>query len=125
MIKVGKRNSFKINGQTTASAAALMAVILAGHPLMASQSLVPAHPQVGAQQVVQPLTNSFKSFPSTLKSKIKYVIVLYPENRSFDSLYGSFPGANGWSNATNYTQYGRTNNTALTNLIAPNMNGLH
>jgi len=29
-----------------------------------------------------------------LKSKIKYVFVVFQENRSFDSLFGSFPGAN-------------------------------
>ena len=31
--------------------------------------------------------------------KINHFIVVYQENRSFDSLYGSFPGANGLSNA--------------------------
>jgi acid phosphatase len=35
------------------------------------------------------------SFPPDLKDKIKYVIILFPENRSFDSLFGKFPGANG------------------------------
>jgi acid phosphatase len=35
------------------------------------------------------------SLPEDLKAKIKYVIILYPENRSFDSLFGRFPGANG------------------------------
>src|SRR5215469_3311957 len=32
---------------------------------------------------------------------IQNVIVIYQENWSFDSLYGSFPGANGIANATN------------------------
>jgi phospholipase C len=32
--------------------------------------------------------------------KIDTVVVIYAENRSFDNLYGSFPGANGLSNAT-------------------------
>src|SRR3954464_8968939 len=31
--------------------------------------------------------------------KINHVIVIYQENWSFDGLYGSFPGANGLSNA--------------------------
>jgi phospholipase C len=31
--------------------------------------------------------------------KINHVIVIYQENWSFDSLYGSFPGANGFANA--------------------------
>lgn len=32
--------------------------------------------------------------------QIQTVVVLYGENRSFDNLYGSFPGANGIANAT-------------------------
>src|SRR6476469_4940344 len=37
---------------------------------------------------------------------IETIIVLYAENRSFDNLYGLFPGANGLANATaaQYTQ---------------------
>jgi acid phosphatase len=33
-------------------------------------------------------------------SRIETIVVLYPENRSFDHLYGLFPGANGIANAT-------------------------
>ena len=33
-------------------------------------------------------------------SDIKTVVVIYAENRSFDHLYGLFPGANGIANAT-------------------------
>ncbi|NVO16258.1 MAG: acid phosphatase [Rhodoplanes sp.] len=33
-------------------------------------------------------------------SRIQNIVVLYPENRSFDHLYGLFPGANGVANAT-------------------------
>src|SRR5215831_2962455 len=33
-------------------------------------------------------------------SKIETIVVLYPENRSFDHLYGLFPGVNGIANAT-------------------------
>jgi len=33
-------------------------------------------------------------------SKIKTIVVIYAENRSFDHLYGFFPGANGIANAT-------------------------
>jgi phospholipase C len=38
--------------------------------------------------------------------RIGHVIVIYAENRSFDNLYGLFPGANGLANATpaQYTQ---------------------
>jgi acid phosphatase len=39
-------------------------------------------------------------------NKIDHIIVIYAENRSFDSLYGLFPGANGLNNASasTYTQ---------------------
>ena len=39
------------------------------------------------------------SFPAVLAQKIQYVVVLFTENRSFDSVYGSFPGANGLAQA--------------------------
>ncbi len=32
-------------------------------------------------------------------SRIETIVVLFPENRSFDHLYGLFPGANGIGNA--------------------------
>src|SRR5438045_7251874 len=32
--------------------------------------------------------------------KIKNIVVIYAENRSFDHLYGTFPGASGLANAT-------------------------
>jgi acid phosphatase len=34
---------------------------------------------------------------AALQSKVKNVVVIYAENRSFDNLYGNFPGANGLS----------------------------
>jgi hypothetical protein len=34
-------------------------------------------------------------------SKIETIVVIYAENRSFDHLYGFFPGANGIAQATN------------------------
>ena len=42
-------------------------------------------------------------------ARIEHVIVIYAENRSFDNLYGLFPGANGITNATpaQYTQVDR------------------
>ena len=41
--------------------------------------------------------------------RIEHIVVIYAENRSFDSLYGLFPGANGLANATpaQYTQVDR------------------
>ncbi|MFL6679305.1 MAG: alkaline phosphatase family protein, partial [Burkholderiaceae bacterium] len=32
---------------------------------------------------------------TALKSKVQNIVVIYAENRSFDNLYGNFPGANG------------------------------
>ncbi|CAB3748943.1 acid phosphatase [Paraburkholderia solisilvae] len=43
--------------------------------------------------------NSTPSTPSNL-SAVKNVVVIYAENRSFDNLYGNFPGANGLQNVT-------------------------
>ena len=39
-------------------------------------------------------------------ASIEHIVVIYPENRSFDHLYGLFPGADGIANATpeQYTQ---------------------
>ena len=50
--------------------------------------------------------------------KIKTVVVIYAENRSFDNLYGMFPGANGISKATpaSYMQLDRDGKTVLATL---------
>ena len=32
--------------------------------------------------------------------KVRTIVVIYGENRSFDHMYGLFPGANGIANAT-------------------------
>jgi len=42
---------------------------------------------------------SAQSAPSGINN-IETVVVLYAENRSFDNLYGHFPGANGLQNVT-------------------------
>ena len=36
-----------------------------------------------------------------LQQKVKNIVVIYAENRSFDNLYGNFPGANGLSTVMN------------------------
>ncbi|MDD4914814.1 MAG: alkaline phosphatase family protein [Methylococcales bacterium] len=45
-------------------------------------------------------------------ARIEHIVVIYLENRSFDSLFGWFPGANGIANAKNAAiqvdEYGRT-----------------
>ena len=37
------------------------------------------------------------STSDALKDKVQNVVVIYAENRAFDNLFGSFPGANGLS----------------------------
>ena len=107
-MKTTGQNRFSQRPTSVAAVSLAAGVLLSSSPLAIGQTLTPA----------------FTSFPAALKSKITHVIVIFPENRSFDSLYGSFPGANGL-NSTNYTQqYTRSSGVALTNLIAPNLNGL-
>lgn len=54
--------------------------------------------------------------------KVNHVVVIYMENHSFDNLYGTFPGANGLSNATaaNTTQ---VNGTGTVYTTLPNVTG--
>jgi acid phosphatase len=40
---------------------------------------------------------------AALQSKVKNIVVIYAENRSFDNLYGGFPGANGLSTVISST----------------------
>jgi len=55
-------------------------------------------------------------------AKIQTVVVIYGENRSFDNLYGTFPGANGIANAMKsaavYQQLDLDGKTVLTSLPA-------
>jgi acid phosphatase len=57
---------------------------------------------------------------SSTLDKIKTVVVIYAENRSFDNLYGLFPNANGISNAApaSYQQLDRDGKTVLSTLPA-------
>jgi phospholipase C len=45
-------------------------------------------------------SNHTQSLDDQLHDKVQHVVVIYGENRSFDNLYGNFPGANGLANAT-------------------------
>jgi phospholipase C len=72
-------------------AAAQTAPVVIGQPMQGQNSPYgqyfhdPASdPQLSTPQLVQ-----------ALRAKVKYVFVLFQENRSFDHYYGSFPGANG------------------------------
>jgi acid phosphatase len=64
------------------------------HAILAVLCALAAGPAVpGARGVGE------QAFPRALKRHIQHVVILYTENRSFDSIYGKFPGANGLSNA--------------------------
>ena len=56
---------------------------------------------------------------AALANKIKHLVVIYQENWSFDSLYGSFPGANGIANAGEAVQQVDTGGTPLSALPQP------
>src|SRR5258708_18654779 len=52
-------------------------------------------------------SSSGESVDDKLK-RVEHIVVIYGENRSFDNLYGNFPGANGLSKAAaNTTQVDR------------------
>ncbi len=58
-----------------------------------------------------------------LRKKVKYVFVIYQENRSFDSYFGTFPGAEGLyshpaADTPGFTQY-LTDTTGATVPISP------
>ena len=57
----------------------LLAALLILQPVLAMADGVPSHHQTVA----------------LLRQRVKYVFVLFQENRSFDSYFGSFPGADG------------------------------
>jgi len=55
---------------------------------------------VTAAAVVAAACTTQPSAPRTGLDRIEHIVVVYAENRSFDHLYGLFPGANGIANAT-------------------------
>ena len=74
--------------------------MLASAACAAGQPLVTAQPDPGA--AIQPyVTDPGAAAPSreelirTLRSKVRYVFVVFNENHSFDNEFGTFPGANG------------------------------
>ena len=63
-------------------------------------------------------TSGPEAAPKMALSGIKHIVVIYQENWSFDSLYGKFPGANGWSQAGTISQVD-SNGAPLTSLPQP------
>jgi phospholipase C len=62
--------------------------------IVPAQAVTPARPQAQPGHG-QHLSARQMKLLAELKSKVKYVFVFYQENRSFDSMFGTFPGANG------------------------------
>jgi acid phosphatase len=54
-----------------------------------------------------------------LRQKVRHVVVIYQENWSFDGLYGSFPGANGITNAGAAANQTRADGTPYDHLPQP------
>jgi phospholipase C len=71
--------------------AAPLSALLAIAPTSAAAQAKP-HPRPHAQQHPAKQTQS-SHFLQNLRAHIRHVIVIYQENRSFDSYFGTFPGA--------------------------------
>ena len=58
--------------------------------------------------------------------RIKHVVVIYAENRSFDNLYGDFPGADGLNNAnaTSFFRIQKDRNGSVLKVLPPVWGGL-
>jgi len=60
---------------------------------------------------------------STPFSKINHIVVIYTENRSFDHLFGTFPGADGLSNAKDSPPQDDFDGTPFKGLPQPRLKG--
>ncbi|HEY2475915.1 MAG TPA: alkaline phosphatase family protein, partial [Candidatus Cybelea sp.] len=58
-------------------------------------------------------SNEKPTFQALLRERVRYVFVIYQENRSFDHYFGTFPGANGI-----YTDAARTHGFSQYNPIS-------
>ena len=58
--------------------------------------------------------------------RIKHVVVIYAENRSFDNLYGDFPGADGLNsaNASSFFRIQKDRNGSVLKVLPPVWGGL-
>jgi phospholipase C len=83
--------------------------------LLCSLVLMLASP---AMAQTAPAAPSNDALASLIRSKIKHVFVIYQENRSFDSYFGTFPGAenlsSAFANAAGFKQYDPLGNQWVT-----------
>ncbi len=90
---------------------AMAGVLFAGCSNSNAGSVTPALPVPStSQQVAQ------------LQQKINHIVIIYQENWGFDSLYGKFPGVNGYANATSITAQIDATGAPVTS-IPPVLNG--
>ena len=79
------------------SAGSAFAIIVTGNP-EPTITLATSAGTAGAAQARDPAAQSPLSVQdkiALLRQKVKYVFVLFQENRSFDHYFGTYPGANG------------------------------
>ncbi len=66
--------------------------------MLRAQEQQNAHRELVNKYYISPAAETgveYMALVNLIRSKIKYVFVFYQENRSFDSYFGTFPGANG------------------------------
>jgi len=83
----------QVTALATASVILQSQLAFAALPMVTPQ---PGGPDVAQQMMVahEPAMSEAQEI-ALLRKHVKYVFVLFQENRSFDSYYGTFPGANG------------------------------
>jgi phospholipase C len=72
----------------------VFAAIMAVTPLYSQNTSQPAAPHHRTRRAARPQVKD-QELVKLVRQKIKYVFVIYQENRSFDSYFGTFPGAEG------------------------------
>ncbi len=105
--------------------AAATLLLLAGATLAAGRIQAQSTPVANPDPAVTPPAPPLARFPVELSRKVKHIFILYPENRSSESLYGNIPGANGLANAKpeNTIQTDRVGNP-LASLPQPTTSGI-
>jgi phospholipase C len=68
--------------------------------LRGARNARPFRRQLMVEQLESRLTPALPPGGSSVLQNIDHIVVIYQENWSFDSLYGFFPGANGFSNSS-------------------------
>ncbi len=93
----------KIRSRRHACCASVLASAVALQPLAASAQSVMVEPAPASSSYVMQYVSSVQAEPTLthaqklqlLQQKVKYVFVLFQENRSFDFYFGTYPGAQG------------------------------